>query len=189
MIADNPEYDETQIAILNAVISCAAQYGFAGLTTRRIAETAGVNEVTIFRRFGNKSEVIKAAFRREAEFVKAEAIQYTGNLEDDLQRIIEALWAAANRRRAIFPLILAELPRNPELQDAAQHAFQAVAQITGLIAQYQEQGRLQSEPPLITFSALIGPLVFMLLLGDAAQETIQQFDLQDYVRRFLAGHG
>ena len=45
------------------VYACA---GFRGATTRRIAEEAGVNEVTIFRLFGSKAALIDAAVRERA---------------------------------------------------------------------------------------------------------------------------
>jgi AcrR family transcriptional regulator len=43
-----------------------AQYGSAGATTRRIAEEAGVNEVTLFRLFGSKDALLDEAVRMHA---------------------------------------------------------------------------------------------------------------------------
>lgn len=182
-------YDATQTAILDAAIACIAQFGFGGVTTRRIAEAAAVNEVTIFRRFGNKSEVLKAAFRREASFVRAEAVYYSGDLEEDLQRIVEALWHAANRRQSTLPMILSELPRNPELREAAQQSLQVIAQITGIIQQYQQSGQLRLESPMMTFAALIGPIMFITLMNQIMAGTEAIFRPQDYVRHFLSGRG
>lgn len=186
---DLPELDATQTAILDAVIACAIKYGFGGITTRRIADEAGVNEVTIFRRFGSKAEVIKAAFAREASFVQAEAVHYTGDLEADLLRIVEALWQAASRRQVTLPLILSELPRSPELREAAQHPLQVIGQITHIIQQYQQAGQLQPEPPMLTFAALIGPIMFLTLLRQTMPGSLDEFQAQAYVRQFLIGRG
>ena len=46
--------DETKIKILEATLNLMVKYGYKGATTRKIAEVAGVNEVTIFRHFKNK---------------------------------------------------------------------------------------------------------------------------------------
>lgn len=186
---DQAELDATQIAILDAVIACAIKYGFGGVTTRRIADEAGVNEVTIFRRFGSKAEVIKAAFAREASFVQAEAVHYTGDLEADLLRIVDALLQAANRRQATLPLILSELPRNPELRAAVQHPLQVIGQITQIIRQYQQAGQLQAEPPMLTFAALIGPIMFLTLLRQTMPESVGEFQPLTYVHQFLMGRG
>ncbi|MGD8190408.1 TetR/AcrR family transcriptional regulator [Brevibacillus ginsengisoli] len=54
------EEQETRKKILAAARHLMAQKGFKGATTRLIAEEAGVNEVTIFRHFGNKEGLITA---------------------------------------------------------------------------------------------------------------------------------
>ena len=54
---------DTREAILAAALDAYAQFGFRGATTRRIAETAGVNEVTIFRHFGSKEALLGEALR------------------------------------------------------------------------------------------------------------------------------
>lgn len=46
--------------ILAAAAELFAERGYKGTTTRAIAERAGVNEVTIFRRFQNKQGVLRA---------------------------------------------------------------------------------------------------------------------------------
>lgn len=53
----------TRSAILGAALKAYSKYGFRGATTRRIAELAGVNEVTLFRHFGSKEALIGEALR------------------------------------------------------------------------------------------------------------------------------
>lgn len=55
-----PTENETGDAILKAAADLIGERGYKGTTTRAIAERAGVNEVTIFRRFGNKQGVLRA---------------------------------------------------------------------------------------------------------------------------------
>jgi len=181
------ELDTTQVAILDAVLTCVVKYGFGGLTTRRIAAEANVNEVTLFRRFGNKTALLKAAFQREASFVQAEAVQYSGDLEADLTRIVQTLWQAAGRRQSILPLLIAEIPRNPELRAAAQASVQVIGQVVQILQRYQTQGELRAEPPLLTFAALIGPIVFINLLGQLQPTELGAFHAESYVQHFLKG--
>jgi len=54
--------------IIAAAMTAYAESGFQGATTRRVAEIAGVNEVTLFRNFGSKAALMdEALFRRVAE--------------------------------------------------------------------------------------------------------------------------
>lgn len=55
---------ETGERILDAAAELFSTHGYAATTTRAIAETAGVNEVTIFRRFDNKIGVLHALAER-----------------------------------------------------------------------------------------------------------------------------
>lgn len=57
---------ETQERILAATRQVYAEAGFRGTTTRRIAQVAGVNEITLFRQFGTKEALVKAALRQAA---------------------------------------------------------------------------------------------------------------------------
>lgn len=52
--------------ILDAAASLFAQRGYQATTTRMIAEAAALNEVTIFRSFGNKQGVLAAVVARVA---------------------------------------------------------------------------------------------------------------------------
>ena len=50
--------DDHRQRILHAAARVYAQHGWRGATTRRIAEEAGVNEVTLFRQFGSKDALL-----------------------------------------------------------------------------------------------------------------------------------
>jgi AcrR family transcriptional regulator len=50
--------DDCRQRILQAAARVYAQHGWRGATTRRIAEEAGVNEVTLFRQFGSKNALL-----------------------------------------------------------------------------------------------------------------------------------
>lgn len=181
------EFDATQTAILDAAAACAAKYGFSGMTTRQIAQEAGVNEVTLFRRFKNKSGIINAAFQREAATVIAKVGAYTGDLEADLLRIVETYIELARNRSFLTPIILMEMPGNPDLREAAVHPLQAQLVMTGILERYQQEGRLKHEPLMASFSALIGPMFFALFAGNIYPDIFDEFDAHAFVQNFLHG--
>ena len=51
----------TEARILEAAVQLFAQHGFKGTSTRDIAQLARVNEATLFRHFGRKTDLFWAA--------------------------------------------------------------------------------------------------------------------------------
>ena len=54
-------YNATDLKIIKATFEILQEEGFAKATTKKIAERAGVNEVTIFRNFKNKSNLVEVS--------------------------------------------------------------------------------------------------------------------------------
>ncbi|MBN2402795.1 MAG: TetR/AcrR family transcriptional regulator [Spirochaetes bacterium] len=59
----NTRKDNTKTRILDATLQLIWKYGITNTTTKRIAEVAGVNEVTIFRKFKNKENLIAETYK------------------------------------------------------------------------------------------------------------------------------
>jgi len=81
---------DTADRILDAAKTLFAERGYAATTTRAIAEAAGVNEVTLFRRFENKLGILKALGERLAlrqAGHAAAAVPDSENVRDTLLRL------------------------------------------------------------------------------------------------------
>ncbi len=181
-----PKWDATQLAVIDAAVACAEQVGFGAMTTRRVAEIAGVNEVTIFRRFGSKAGLVAAAFEREASAIASVVVDYTGDLHADLLRMVDAIWDATGRRKNVIPAILSELAINDELRSAAEHSIAEVGRVAEILARYQLEGALIAEPPLQAYASLVGPLVYLGIVSRLLPEP-PAVDLETHVRNYLHG--
>ena len=53
------DFNDTDKKIINATFQILQEEGFAKATTKKIAALAGVNEVTIFRKFKNKTNLVE----------------------------------------------------------------------------------------------------------------------------------
>lgn len=110
--------------LIEAAARVYAKAGFRGATTRRIADEAGVNEVTIFRLFGSKAVLIEEALRSRGASARggaagAHAASALPHAPADPEREIVA-WAAEQlsqlrRDRVLIRKTLAELEERPEM--------------------------------------------------------------------------
>ncbi len=58
-----PANKTTKDRLLHAFLDLVVEHGYEGSTTRAVADAAGVNEVTLFRHFGDKASLARAAFK------------------------------------------------------------------------------------------------------------------------------
>jgi AcrR family transcriptional regulator len=145
--------------ILDAAITVVIARGYGGATTREIAAAAGVNEVTLFRRFESKARLVQAAIHRDLAETTAALQAPTGDLEADLLAVLER-YCATYRTHAALPLvIILEVTRNPELAELIAEPAAAQLALRELVAGYQASGQLIDEPPALAVNALLGPLL------------------------------
>lgn len=87
---DGPAGDCTGDAILRAAAELIGERGYRGTTTRAIADRAGVNEVTLFRRYGSKKGLLQALGEQWAKKMAGFAV---GTIPDpaDTRGTLEAL--------------------------------------------------------------------------------------------------
>ena len=49
--------------VYRAAVQVVIKRGYSGATTKQIAEAAGISEVTLFRKYGNKAQLIAQSRR------------------------------------------------------------------------------------------------------------------------------
>ncbi len=174
--------------ILDAALNVMVEQGYTGATTRQIAAAADINEVTLFRRFGNKKKLIAAAVEQEAANFVAAGIEYTGDLEADLLRVAQFYRNLVQKRGHVLPVLLAEVPRQPELLEVMQTPLMLVGKIAMIIRRYQEEGKLVAEPPFHAVASLMAPILLTGFADSISPELVGgPIDPQEHVERFLCG--
>lgn len=177
----------TDTQILKAALNIIAKEGYAGATTRQIASEAGINEVTLFRRFGNKKSLLIAVIEQEAESLTTSGINYTGDIQADLIRVVQFYHHLIEHRGHVVMMMMSEIPRQPELKEAMQIPFSILKKVSALIERYQEEGSLVAEPTMQAVTGLLGGVFLRGILGVIHTPQTEPFEANAYVTQYLQG--
>lgn len=175
--------------ILTAALAVIAERGYVGATTKQIAARAGVNEVTLFRRFGNKQQLMRSVVENQATHFGGSDIVWTGDVEADLLRVVQYYANLVAVRGPMLMMLLSELPKQPDLMEMMDVPRAKVADIVLLLSRYQSEGVLAAQPPIQAFAALVGPIFLatmmqhVLSLGEGVSA-----EPAAIVKTFLSGH-
>jgi AcrR family transcriptional regulator len=101
--------------LLFAASRIYAEVGFRGATTRRIAEEAGVNEVTLFRLFGSKSQLIAEAISCQDPMGTVSLPENPVDPWGELTTWCEGHAFALREMRAMIRKTFADLEEHPEM--------------------------------------------------------------------------
>ncbi|MBN2502412.1 MAG: TetR/AcrR family transcriptional regulator [Anaerolineales bacterium] len=123
--------DETRERILQAAEELFMEHGYVRSTTRAIAEAAGVNEVTLFRHFGSKRNLMQALVQTHSaipDFIELVEKRLGDDYRHDLTVLGAAFYQALTERRNALRLMLCEAEEVPEVREI-------MAQIPGQLRQ------------------------------------------------------
>lgn len=186
--------EPTRQQLLDAAARVYAEAGFRGATTRRIAEEAGVNEVTLFRLFGSKAALIEEAVRARISGDGAVALP---TLPKDPVAELTA-WAEADHcfmleARGMIRTSMAEMHERPQCVDStSQHPVESFNELTGYIERLAQHRFIPSAQDAKAASAMLMGTLFADAMGrDMMPEMFPPVDRapSTYVRLFLRALG
>jgi AcrR family transcriptional regulator len=181
--------------ILEAALREFAESGSRGATTRRIADAAGVNEVTLFRHFGSKDALLHQALSWASQQVAVVQLpDEPGDPESELTTWCREHLRSMYEVRALLRTSMGEFETNPEVTTSACEVPTRVARELERYVQ-RMQARGLAEPGLDTRGA--SALLMGAIFSDAISRDIMPgrypYPLEDsaamYVRLFLRSIG
>lgn len=186
--------EPTRQQVLDAAARVYSDVGFRGATTRRIAEEAGVNEVTLFRLFGSKAALIGEAVRTRSASGPTSALPEVP--KDPVAELTE--WAAEDHTfmfecRGMIRATMAEMNERPECAlEVADHPVESFRELRAYVERLAEHGFIPSAKDAAPAAAMLKGSLFADAMGrDMMPEMFPPVDRAPatYVRLFLRALG
>ena len=138
-----PPVNSIRERLLDAAARVYAETGYRGATTRRIAQEAGVNEITLFRHFGSKTTLILEAVRQANLRSDCPAIPMTpGEPATELRSWVRDELAHLTQLRSIIRTSLGEVEERPEIIPLiGEKPREVILGLSAYLEQLQREGR------------------------------------------------
>jgi AcrR family transcriptional regulator len=156
------------VAIRNAVMHELAEVGYGRLSIEAVARRAGVGKTAVYRRWGNKLEMVLEIVSDVAG--RSVPLPDTGSFSGDLELLMMIVSRALRHRIAsqIIPDLMAEASRNPQIAETLQTALRTHQQAIGdkLVGQAIARGELpEGTDPQLVVDLILGPLYWRLAVS------------------------
>ncbi len=126
-LATDPSLPDTRERILEAAAPLFATEGFAGASTRAIAQAAGVNIATLAYHFGDKQGLYAALVDRT--YARLATVELPGGEEHDpdarLRVLVKAMYRFARAHQGELRVLLRHVLENRRLPDAVAATWMA----------------------------------------------------------------
>ncbi len=177
---------QTRSRLIKAATEVFASSGLAGATTREIARVAGVNEVTLFRYFPSKEQLLAAAIQQVMS-LQVEALanqdEWTQDLHIDLKHYAQLYNQMLEEHEALIRMFIGEAKRHP---DAARQILHDTCQsLNEQLVRYLKKGQENGTVcPQLDLKPIVDMFTGMLLSGmlrRTATPTAQAYSSQCYI--------
>ncbi len=146
--------------ILAAAAGVFAQHGFRGSTTRRIADAAGVNEITLFRQFGSKEALIREAMQHMTQSVGLTGLpEVPLDPEGELTAWSESFMQHLRLRKSMIRKTMSEIEERPEMSECASYVpRRASNELCLYLTELKRQGAATDFDPKTAAAMLMGSI-------------------------------
>jgi len=188
---------EPRQRLIDAAIAVFGECGFRGATTRRIAETAEVNEVTLFRLFGSKSALLEEAVRQSQNTTTQKADGFLpeepGDPAVELEAWAREQWRAMREQRSVIRKMISEAEEHPEISLCLSEGWdRARAGVLRYLGRLRDRGEIDAAAPVTTAVTMLTGALFSDAIGRDIKRNVYPPERQavaEYTQLFLRSLG
>lgn len=190
------ELDKTEQKIVDATIFLLDKEGMNGTTTKKIAKKAEVSEVTVFRKFKSKDNLLKIAKIYYSDYFLEKISDILINYEDtDLESLLKNTWWKLvnflDNNLDIIKIALDELMSNPEEEKIfSKFSDEVLKNLTNIFQEQIDKGKIRKINPsaaaLTVFSVIVEGIIFWKFESKVSNDDTNKY-LDDFLDIFING--
>lgn len=190
------ELDKTEQKIVDATIFLLDKEGMNSTTTKKIAKKAEVNEVTVFRKFKSKDNLLKIAKIYYSDYFLEKISDIFTNYEDtDLESLLKHIWGKLvnflDNNLDIIKIALDELMSNPEEEKIfSKFSDEVLKNLTNIFQEQIDKGKIRKINPsaaaLTVFSVIVEGIIFWKFESKVSNDDTNKY-LDDFLDIFING--
>jgi len=189
----------TRARLINAALQLFSSQGVTETTTRQIAELAQVNEVTLFRQFGNKQGLLLAVIEDSAVFTHLgeslrEQLKQTTHVDEALKNYVSDRLQALEQIPELLRSVVGEAGQYTleNRRALGRGITQANRDVARYLATVLEREQLHTRIPPEKLASLLNGMLFGYLVIELTSEFHELWDdrqdfLESLVELFLRG--
>ena len=189
-LAPITQEDRTANRILDGALEEASAHGLRSLSIEGVARRAGVNRVTVYRRFGDREGLFAALAAREGHRMSAALVAAVDGIDDAVERLLEGFVESLCYARS-HPLMMRAAQVEPESVIAAALADDAALLrigatfMAGAVRDAQRSRGVAHVDPDQAGETLARLFASFVLLPGGSLDPTDESLMRDYARRTL----
>ena len=190
------ELDKTEQKIVDATIFLLDKEGMNSTTTKKIAKKAEVSEVTVFRKFKSKDNLLKIAKIYYSDYFLEKISDIFTNYEDtDVESLLKHIWGKLvnflDNNLDIIKIALDELMSNPEEEKIfSKFSDEVLKNLTNIFQEQIDKGKIRKINPsaaaLTVFSVIVEGIIFWKFESKVSNDDTNKY-LDDFLDIFING--
>ncbi len=183
--------NDTSKKIMHEALKLFSEQGYYPTTTKQIAEEAGVNELTIFRHFGSKSNLFQVTTEH---YVIDSHVDYILNdteelsFEDSMMLITERIYNLFIQNTKLYKVQM-KLADNEKDFIKLKLSRKLVSVLEEYFSKLKEEKRVKGEPEIMALTlinSLLGAFTVELLSDNTMTKITWQELVKEHARQFIS---
>lgn len=183
--------NDTSKKIMHEALKLFSEQGYYPTTTKQIAEEAGVNELTIFRHFGSKSNLFQVTTEH---YVIDSHVDYILNdteelsFEDSIMLITERIYKLFIQNTKLYKVQM-KLADNEKDFIKLKLSRKLVSVLEEYFSKLKEEKRIKGEPEMMALTlinSLLGAFTVELLSDNTMTKISWQDLVKEHARQFIS---